>query len=108
MPGAGAPSRFDETLTVYALLKSPQMTACDVTVAPPTWHTESITSVLPAFCTSCFEQRSGPMLPPTEFISLSVSASVQCWIVCDGRLRFSNAIERSHSPGFGCGRWGAV
>ena len=66
-------------------------------------QTESTTMVLPTFCTSCFEHLSPRMPPPMEFIALSVSASMQCCMVCAGRLRLSNVIVISHRPALRAG-----
>src|SRR5262249_51464496 len=65
-------------------------------------QTESMTMVSPTFCTSCFAHIL-PMLPPTEFISLSVSASMQCWALCAGILPPSNAVFISPRPALGGG-----
>src|SRR6266540_843269 len=78
------------------------MTPCDVVVACPILHTESTVMVPPDCCTSCWEHMSFHMLPPMELISLSVSASMHCWMTCGGMLRPSNVIFISHRPGV-CG-----
>src|SRR3977135_1940401 len=67
-------------------------------------QTASTTKVLPSFLPPCFEHMSFRMSPPIELISLSVSASMQCWAVGIGMLRPSIVIVISHRPALRAGR----